>query len=432
VHDAVNDSKDFSVGLALKSVTPHVLAVTMLRSLMEMDKEWRMIEAEITSEAHTKFPMACEFYQLCIFLDLLKQRFGAGVSSLVEASLTSVSNVNGKDVFTRVMAAISCAREIGPIEDGPDDIRINMDCQVADQLLKIVGESDEEKRQFRLILAESLTYARVWAEGVFPEFVAKIEFDPMSVAFVKVETAYRGLTNRWRESPGCFERHLQRMEGNPLFSESQRTITENDILQARAKDDAELKSLVLDVEAFFADLKNMNERGPIPKIKITELMQHRAEPLMVRSAEIGELPAAQRCLAALNGFMESMLDLLNLGSDAKEGFRKSWRHRTTAFIAQDWRKDNPIAANDKCCALLCENVEQVTTVLNIYQELNPGIVDLMREAALAHIQIAELEGFKLPGAVEKLALFRGEVETGPSPDLVKPRRWWRVWGNASS
>jgi hypothetical protein len=118
MQNAVNDSSDLSVGLSLKSVTPLVLAVTMLRSVMETDKSWRMTEATVTSEAHTKTPMICEFYQLRIFLDLLKQRFGAGVSSLVEASLVSVSNVSGRDLFSMVMAAISCARELGPIEDG--------------------------------------------------------------------------------------------------------------------------------------------------------------------------------------------------------------------------------------------------------------------------------------------------------------------------
>jgi len=432
MQNAVKDSSDSSVGLALKSVTPHVLAVTMLRIVMEMDKEWRTIEAEITSEAHTKFPMACEFYQLRIFLDLLRQRFGAGVSSLVEASLISVLDVQGKysgmNLFSKVMAAISCARELGTIEDGPDDSRINMDFQVADQCLRIVGESDEEKQRFRLILAESLTYARVYAEGIFPELVSKIDFDPVSVAFLKIETAYKGLTNRWREDPGCFERHLQRMEGNPLFPESQRNPTDEVILDARAKDDVELEKLANDVKAFFADLKSMYEQGPIPGITITDLMQHRVEPLMVRAAEIGQLPAAQRHLEALTGFMESMLEHLNIDSDARERFRNDWRRRTNIYIAQSWWDDGPIHKENSVLALLCENVEQVKCVLDIYQELNAGLLDNMREMALAHFEIAKLEGFNLPGAAEKRSLFCGEVETVPRLDQVKPRPWWRVWG----
>lgn len=436
MQNAVNDSRSSSVVITLRNVTPHLLAVTMLQSVMEGDRAWRMTDAVVTTEAHSKFPMACEFYQLRIFLDLLKQRFGAGVSSLVEASLISVLDARGKhsgmDLFSRVMAAISCARELGPVEDGPDDNRINMDCQVADQCLRIVGESDEEKQRFRLILAESLTYARVSAEGIFPKLVAKIEFNPVSVAFVKVETAYKGLTNRWRPSPGCFERHLQRMEGNPLFSETQRSPTDDAIMQARAKDDAELEKLAHDFEAFFSDLKNLNEQGQVSGSTITDLMQHRVEPLMVRSAEIGQSPSAQHHLEALTEFMESMLEHLKVGSDTREGFRKDWRRRTNEFIAQDWREDKPIANEDRIRALLCENVEQVKSALDIYQELDAGLMDKMRDLALAVFEIAELEGFNIPGTTEKLALFRCKVKNVPSLDQDKPRPWWRVRGNAPS
>jgi len=436
MQNAVSDSSVSSVGLTLKGVTPHLLAVAMLQSVMEGDQAWRMTDAAVTSEAHTKFPMACEFYQLRIFLDLLKQRFGAGVSSLVEASLISVLDVQGKysgmDLFPRVMAAISGARELGPIKDGPDDNRINMDCQVADQCLRIVGESDEEKRRFRLILAESLTSARIWAEQIFPELVAKIEFDPVSVAFVNVETAYKGLTNRWRESPGCFERHLQRMEGNPLFPESVRNPTDDAILLARAKDDDELEQLTHDVGALlFVDLKNFNEQGTIPAGVIIDLMQHRVEPLMVRAAAIGQPPSAQHQLNVLTELMGSMLGSVPVGPDEKDWFRKNWARQTNMFSAQASREDTPIEASNIVLALLCENLQQVKSVLDIYRDLDPGILDNMRTMALAHFEIAELEGFKVPGGKEKLALFVGEAEIVPSVVQAKPRPWWRVWGKAS-
>src|ERR1039458_9165153 len=96
MQNSVSDSGSTSVNNALKGVTPHLLAVGMLQSVMEGDKAWRMADAAVTSETHTKFPMACEFYQLRIFLDLLKQRFGPGVSGLVEASLISVLDMRGK------------------------------------------------------------------------------------------------------------------------------------------------------------------------------------------------------------------------------------------------------------------------------------------------------------------------------------------------
>jgi hypothetical protein len=429
---SVTDSSNSSIDNTLKCVTPHLLAVAMLQSVMEDDKPWRMTDVVVTSEAHTKFPMACEFYQLRIFLDLLKQRFGAGVASLVESSLVTVTSVRGKhsgmDLFSRLMAAISLARELGPTEDAPGNKEIGIDCQVADQVLTFINESDEEKQRFRLVLAESLTYARGWAERIFPQLVAGIEFDPISVAFVNVETAYKGLTNRWRESPGCFERHLQRMEGNPIFPESQRNPTDQDILLARSKDDAELEKLVLDVESFLSDFKSLIEQGQMPGTTITDLMQHRIEPLMVRAAEIGHLPPAQLHLETLKKLMESMLKSLNLASDVIDGFKKDWRRRTNVFIAQEWRDDKSISKEGDAAALLCENVEEVREALEIYQELDSGVVDSLRELALLHFEIAELEGFHLPGAAEKLALFGSEAETISKQDQAKPRPWWRVWG----
>jgi hypothetical protein len=427
-----SDSSNSSIAGTLKSVTPHLLAVAMLQSVMEGDKPWRTTDVMATSEADDKFPMACEFYQLRIFLDLLTQRFGAGVSGLVEASLISVLDVRGKhsgmDLFTRVMAAKSRALELGPAEDGPDNYKLKMDYQVADQALKTVGESDEEKRIFRPSFAASLTYARIWAEQIFPELVSQIEFDPVSVAFVNVETAYRGLTNRWRENPGCFERHLQRMEGNPLFKKSQRHPSDDDILLARANEDADVNRLKLEVETLFAGIERMGEQGNVKGEVLTDLMQHRIEPLMGRAAALGQIPSAQRHLEALKKVMESALESLPIDPESRQGFRKGWMRQTNLFYAQQSREDTPIESSDSVLALLCERIEDVKTVLEIYRELDPGIVYTMQEMALLHFEMAELEGFKFPGAEEKFALFGGKTKTVPNPGQNKPRPWWRVRG----
>jgi hypothetical protein len=53
-----SDLRNSSVPNTLKSVTPHLLAVAMLQSVMEGDKPWRTIVVTTTSEANDKFPMA--------------------------------------------------------------------------------------------------------------------------------------------------------------------------------------------------------------------------------------------------------------------------------------------------------------------------------------------------------------------------------------
>ena len=174
---------------------------------MERNSQWRQVNSDATSEADAKFPMACESYQLSIFTDLLTQRFGHQISSIFDASLQAVMDVDsGIGLYHSFKNAIAHARQLGPLEIGPDDPKLRVDWQVARQLLTIVAEPEESKQSLLPALAESLSYARIWAEATYPGVVAKIEFDPLSIAMVERETAYKGTSNRWRESPCCFER----------------------------------------------------------------------------------------------------------------------------------------------------------------------------------------------------------------------------------
>jgi hypothetical protein len=72
-------------------------------------------------------------------------------------------------------------------------------------------------------------------------------------------------------------------------------------------------------------------------------------------------------------------------------------------------------------------IQDVKAVLEIYRELEPGMVDSMHNMALLHFELAELEGYKLPAAAEKMALFGAEAEIIPSLEPIKPPPWWRVW-----
>jgi TPR repeat protein len=397
----------------LRCVTPHVLAVTMLQLAMERNSQWRQVNSSATSEADAKFPMACESYQLSIFIDLLTQRFGPQISNIFDASLNAVMDVDsGIGLYPRFKDAIARAHQLGPSEIGPDDPKLKVDWQVAGQLLAIVAEPEESKQNLLPALAESLSYARIWAENTYPGVVAKIEFDPLSIAMVQRESAYKGLTNRWRQAPGCFERQLQRMEGNPLFPEESRHPTDEEIRLAREKDDSDVKQLAADVQKAFDDLKGLGEGGKVQGSRLTDYLQNRLEPLMARAAEIGDIPATQKYVPALKGVIVSCLATLkkSAGVDLSiESFEPSWRYKTCVFIAQCQRDDTPIDRSDAVRALLCESTQTLESVLNIYRELDAGITQPMREMARLHLELADLEGFDLPGRDEKLALFEAAV-----------------------
>ena len=76
------------------------------------------------------------------------------------------------------------------------------------------------------------------------------------------------------------------------FPEDRRHPTDEDILQTREKDDADLKQLDSDVQKLFDDFKSLNEGGKVQGSRLTDYLQHRVEPLMARAAEIGDLPSA--------------------------------------------------------------------------------------------------------------------------------------------
>jgi hypothetical protein len=330
----------------LRSVTPHVLAVTMLQLAMERNSRWRQVNSSATSKADAKFPMACEAYQLSIFTDLLTQRFGPQISSIFDASLNAVMDVDsGIGLYPRFKDAIARAHQLGPAEIGPDEPKLRMDWRVAQQLLSIVAEPEESKQNLLPALAESLSYARIWAESTYPGVVAKIEFDPLSIAMVQRESAYKGVTNRWRQAPGCFERHLQRMEGNPLFPEESRHPTDEEIRLAQDKDDSDLKQLAANVQKAFDDLKGLGEGGKVQVSILTDYLQHHLEPLIVRTAEIGDIPAAKKYIPTLKAVIVSCLTTLkkSAGVDLSiESFEPSWRYTTCVFIAQCNRVDTPI------------------------------------------------------------------------------------------
>jgi TPR repeat protein len=393
----------------LRSVTPHVLAVTMLQLAMERNSQWRQVNSDATSEADAKFPMACEAYQLSIFTNLLTQRFGHQISSIFDASLNAVMDVDGGiGLYPRFKNAIARAHQLGPAEIGPDEPKLRMDWQVAQQLLSIVAEPEESKRNLLPPLAESLSYARIWAESTYPGVMAKIEFDPLSIAMVQREGAYRGMTNRWRQAPGCFERQLQRMEGNSLFPETCRNPSDEDIKHATEKDDADAKQIDLDIKQLFDEFRGLGESKSIEGSILIDLLQHRVEPLMERAAEIG-VPSALQHIPKLQNFMISMLEMLrsSSGNDelSVEPLRKVWRRKTNVFITQAWRDDTPIAKADRVLALLCEDVSTINEVLELYGELDPELIPKMAEIARLHFQMAELDGFNLPGAKEKMDLF---------------------------
>lgn len=414
---------------SLKSITPHLLATALLQRRAEGGtpfRMWRDSEVQIPAGAAEIIAIACEFYQIRIFLDLLKRRFGPGIAKLVETSFSSiVDGVDGLNMFSRVNEAISCARELGPSEDGPDNPQLRLDLQVADQYLKIYSDSDpsQSKAALRLPLAQCLGYARLSAEQIFSGLVPKIDFDPLSVVAVSRETEYKGITSRWSALPGCFERHLQRKEGNLLFPISDREPSDEAINEACTRDQEDLEKLKVDVSALGRSLREQLGQDTIDGGILVDFLRYRIDPLMHRAAAIGALANTQ--LEMLQELDKALIrSILNSRSDMKdniEEIQKDRRDLHNLFFAQASREDTPIAGEDFILALLCESTDSVKHVTAIMSRADNAVeaqtpADVKEECKHAILMIinAAKQGFELPGAEEKLAVLRaysGEVRS---------------------
>jgi hypothetical protein len=407
---------------ALRNLTPHSLAVVTLQIVMELDASWRATHAETTGEAHLYCPMACEFYQLHIYLELLAQKFGTAIASLIETSFVSLTDaqdiIAGPTIFARVKSAISRARQLGPSSDAPDDLRMRMEYQIADQLLKTVYsyEPPISKQKPRFSLAASLCYARIWAEAMFPDTISKIDFDPASIACVKREIAYKGKTLRWRDKPGCFERHLQRMEGNPLFSEIQRNPSNDEIEEARAKDDADRQALERELTALLSNFEGLCTNATVQCSVLLDLAQFQIEPLMERASALGEITSAQRYLETLTALFGTCLDTVarssNIPRREASALKESWAWKMNSFCAQLSREGSPITRSQHIHALACESVENIRGVLEASRKRDPDLIGLTRNMFLLSCDLADLEKCEIPGKAEKLALFENYTSSG--------------------
>lgn len=400
-------------GPGLKNVTPHLLATVLLQRRAEGAtpfRAWRDAEVQIPPRSDEIIAIACEFYQLRIFLDLLQRRFGSGIAKLVEASFQSIiDDVNGLGMFSRVSDAILSARAIGPADDGPDNVELKVDVQVADQYLKIYSDSDKEftKAELRMPLAQCLSYARIAAQQVFSGLMPLIDFDPMSVIAVSRETKYTGTSNRWSERPGCFERHLQRKEDNLLFPVDERRPTEEAIHEARAKDEAELQLLDQEMKALLQKAGRFGEQETVAAGVLLNFLQHEIDPLMRRASAVGE--SGMWVFTNLSKLRDALFETIAQKPDVKvmvEDLKSGLEGQFNPFLAQTWRDDTPIKTDEIAPALLCESTDTVKEALELFQRTTPETVRMLNEQSTELLKYASAQGFLLPGAEEKLSLLK--------------------------
>src|SRR5258708_17248561 len=233
----------------LSALDPHLMAFAMLQRMSEHGSpfnEWRPEGVEIPAEAEAFIEISVWAYQLTIFLDCIERKFGFDTAQSVKSHLVTVANRwDEKQVMSMYLDTITLGRSSTERDEFLSDAsEIQVDVNIAKSLLAISAEGEEAKAAIYLILGHSLTLGRLSAQIRFTDLVNKMEFRPETVFGLRKpeETPIE-----WSPLPGCFERHLQRRHGNPLFRVERLTVAIADALTARARDGADLEKLHLDI-----------------------------------------------------------------------------------------------------------------------------------------------------------------------------------------
>lgn len=197
------------------------------------------------------------------------------------------------------------------------------------------------------------------AEELKKELLKKYgENIPVDVAYRLIKEFDPDEESVWSDNSGCFERHLQRREGNILFPPERRVVTRKEIEEAKEKDRVEQEQFVQKVNSFVERIKGSDDNvKPNQASKILQETQN----LLEEAASIGG--AIEVYIQALENTEERLIESLNEavpnGADLLKQAQSLSILKRSPYIAQVSRKDSPICKDEEIPALLSEDLETI-------------------------------------------------------------------------
>lgn len=207
----------------------------------------------------------------------------------------------------------------------------------------------------------------------------------------------------WSNSPGCFERHLQRKALFPfLFTADDNAISQKDIDNARQRDLDDLAKLRAEASVFLSEWDSKSFA-----MEDAKALHDRMSSLQKRAAEVGG--EALGLVDAMKVVKESLL------SQMKEIYIQAGEQKAldglNAISALDnvivelarWnRSDSPIESGEEVAALLTEKPETIYTFMKVMETFK---FKHYRDGALKLAKEALAGGYTIPDLREKLSIF---------------------------
>jgi hypothetical protein len=181
---------------------------------------------------------------------------------------------------------------------------------------------------------------------------------------------------KWSKVPGCFERHLQRRDGNILFPPERRRVSKEEVEQAQKRDEMDKERFIKEFLEFEAEIRNPLY---IEDLSTLEKIQAFLEEAASIGGDIGHIiktleDLEDKTIRDLNEKKPEKSHLLDKARSASAVAR-------TPFLRQLLRKDTPILENEVVPTLLTEDLATISAVglaSRSFPNFRPSTEDITR------------------------------------------------------
>ena len=191
---------------------------------------------------------------------------------------------------------------------------------------------------------------------------------------------------KWSKVPGCFERHLQRRDGNILFPPERRHVSKEEIAQSRKRDEMDKERFLKEILEFEAEIRN-------PLYVDDESALQKIQAFLDEAASIGgDIGHVIKMLEDLEDKTMKYLNEKTLEKShlLEETHSLGVAHRTP-FLRQSFRKDTPILQSEEVPTLLSEDLATISVVgllSRSFPNFKPSTEDIEK-----HLDVAVRQGF---------------------------------------
>jgi hypothetical protein len=369
-------------------------------------REWKSPLVDVKPNLESTVQLAVRALQTRFYFGLLERRIGVLEAEIAKdgflSLLTRLSDDTEGDLgaMTRFLllmiddaanTAEHAGEKVVPTPSG--DVVVPPEYFMALHLLvrmpdspyfNVEADADFDKDDWTL--AECLVHGKTAAKGFFTPMIDAItEFDPGQFP-----------EWTWRKRPGAHERHLQRRHNNLLFPAARRVVTTSAVLDARRKDDSELRDLRDRCNAI-----ELPDELPLNWSDFLSDIREQIDELKARARQIGG--DTSRIIDYLNNTRSDMANVWKAGMKGnEEGLRLYETAEAAArehdelfrgdFGHQLLREDTCIPPDEIAAALLSEDAK---TVAAFYDAIPEEQQNATRRWASEIVKHARAEGFDL-------------------------------------